>query len=204
RIGVVNGREDLVQVPTISSATSIVLKGLFMVLDYLFRDSCSFAEDYRVALQRSFAWTNQVPPDAPDAQGFFGRPHQRQRRSIRVKSEVLTVSFWCLNPAVAFSDLGDAVRSIVLTSGTLSPMASFSSELGVKFSIQLEANHVINKSQVWVGTVGAGPHGKKLCATFQQAETYTFQDEVGALLLHVCQVMTKGVLCFLPSYKVIP
>lgn len=36
----------------------------------------------------------------------------------------------------------------MLTSGTLSPMASFSSELGVKFSIQLEANHVINKSQV--------------------------------------------------------
>lgn len=27
-------------------------------------------------------------------------------------------------------------------------MDSFSSELGVKFSIQLEANHVINKSQV--------------------------------------------------------
>lgn len=27
-------------------------------------------------------------------------------------------------------------------------MSSFSSELGVKFSIQLEANHVINKSQV--------------------------------------------------------
>lgn len=119
-------------------------------------------------------------------------------------------------------------------------MGSFSSELGVKFSVQLEANHVINKSQVsrahsqqcsdtilwvrravlfkshltlsviidplspqvWVGTVGAGPHGRKLCATFQHTETYTFQDEVGALLLHVCQVMAKGVLCFLPSYKV--
>lgn len=40
------------------------------------------------------------------------------------------------------------MHSIVLTSGTLSPMDSFSSELGVKFSIQLEANHVINKSQV--------------------------------------------------------
>lgn len=55
-----------------------------------------------------------------------------------------------------------------------------------------------------MGTVGAGPHGKKLCATFQHAETYAFQDEVGALLLHVCQVMAKGVLCFLPSYKVNP
>uniref|UniRef100_A0A3P8S870 DNA 5'-3' helicase n=1 Tax=Amphiprion percula TaxID=161767 RepID=A0A3P8S870_AMPPE len=203
RTGVVNGRDDMVQVPTISTATSAVLKNLFMVLDFLYRDNCRFAEDYRVALQKSYAWTNQVPPDVPDAQGFFVRPRHRQHQSVRVKAEVLTLSFWCLNPAVAFSDLSGSVHSIVLTSGTLSPMGSFSSELGVKFSIQLEANHVINKSQVWVGTVGAGPQGKKLCATFQHTETYAFQDEVGALLLHVCQVMAKGVLCFLPSYKML-
>ncbi|XP_074536130.1 Fanconi anemia group J protein [Halichoeres trimaculatus] len=203
RVGVVNGKEDMVQVPTISSASSSVLKGLFVVLDFLFRDNSRFADDYRVALQRSYAWTNKVPPDVPDAQGYFVRPRQRQRQSVRVKTEVLTLSFWCLNPAVAFSDLSGSVHSIVLTSGTLSPMGSFSSELGVKFTIQLEANHVINKSQVWVGTVGAGPQGRKLCATFQHAETYAFQDEVGALLLHVCQAVTKGVLCFLPSYKML-
>ncbi|XP_044057768.1 Fanconi anemia group J protein isoform X2 [Siniperca chuatsi] len=202
-VGLVNGKEDMVQVPTISSATSAVLKSLFMVLDFLYRDNSRFAEDYRVALQKSYAWTNQVSPDVPDAQGFFVRPRHRQRQSIRVKTEVLTLSFWCLNPAVAFSDLSGSVHSIVLTSGTLSPMGSFSSELGVKFSIQLEANHVISKSQVWVGTVGAGPQGRKLCATFQHAETYAFQDEVGALLLHVCQVVAKGVLCFLPSYKML-
>lgn len=40
RVGVVNGKEELVPVPTISSATSAVLKGLFMVLEYLFKDSC--------------------------------------------------------------------------------------------------------------------------------------------------------------------
>nr|XP_046244527.1 Fanconi anemia group J protein [Scatophagus argus] len=203
RVGFVNGREDMVQIPTISSATSAVLKSLFMVLDFLYRDNCRFAEDYRIALQKSYAWTDQVPPDVPDAQGYFVRPRQRKRQSVRVKAEVLTLSFWCLNPAVAFSDLSGSVQSIVLTSGTLSPMGSFSSELGVKFSIQLEANHVINKSQVWVGTVGAGPQGRKLCATFQHTETYTFQDEVGALLLHVCQVVAKGVLCFLPSYKML-
>ncbi|KAM4566166.1 Fanconi anemia group J protein [Odontesthes bonariensis] len=203
RVGVVNGKEDMVQVPTISSPTSIVLKNLFMVLDFLYRDNCRFAEDYRVALQRNYAWTNQVPPDVPDAQGFLVRPRPRDRKNMRVKTEVLTLSFWCLNPAVAFSDLSGSVHSIVLTSGTLSPMGSFSSELGVKFTIQLEANHVINKSQVWVGTVGAGPQGRRLCATFQHAETFAFQDEVGALLLHVCQVMAKGVLCFLPSYKML-
>ncbi|KAG7479203.1 Fanconi anemia group J isoform X1 [Solea senegalensis] len=202
RVGLVNGKEDMVQIPTVTSTTSSVLKNLFMVLDFLFRDNCRFAEDYRVALQRNYAWTNQVPPDAPDAQGFFARPRHRQRQS-KVKAEVLSLSFWCLNPAVAFSDLSGVVHSIVLTSGTLSPMGSFSSELGVQFTIQLEANHVINKSQVWVGTVGAGPQGRKLCATFQHAETYAFQDEVGALLHHVCQVVAKGVLCFLPSYKML-
>uniref|UniRef100_A0A8C2Z9V1 DNA 5'-3' helicase n=1 Tax=Cyclopterus lumpus TaxID=8103 RepID=A0A8C2Z9V1_CYCLU len=202
--GSINGKEEMVQVPTISSATSIVLKNLFMVLGFIYssEDNCRVAEDYRIALQKSYAWTNHVPPDMPDAQGFV-RPHHRQRQSARVKTEVLTLSFWCLNPAVAFSDFRKSVHSIVLTSGTLSPMGSFSSELGVKFSIQLEANHVINKSQVWVGTVGEGPQGRKLRATFQHTETYAFQDEVGALLLHVCQVVAKGVLCFLPSYKML-
>ncbi|XP_068441804.1 Fanconi anemia group J protein isoform X2 [Clinocottus analis] len=201
---IINGEEIVVMFPIISSATSMVLKNLFMVLGFMYADdNCRVAEDYRVALQKSYAWTNRVPADTPDARGFFVRPHSRQRQSARVRTEVVTLSFWCLNPAVAFSDFSKSVHSIVLTSGTLSPMGSFSSELGVKFTIQLEANHVINKSQVWVGTVGSGPHGRKLCATFQNTETFIFQDEVGALLLHVCQVVAKGVLCFLPSYKML-
>ncbi|XP_057207305.1 Fanconi anemia group J protein isoform X3 [Triplophysa rosa] len=200
RIGLVKGREEFVQVPTISSNTQSMLKSLFMVLEFLFRHNCRFAGDYRVALQQSYMWTTQ--PDLPDSQGFFTRP-QRRRQSTRKKTLVHTLSFWCLNPAVAFSDLSESLRSIVLTSGTLSPMGSFSSELGIKFSIQLEASHVISKSQVWVGTVGAGPQGRKICATFQHAETFAFQDEVGALLLQVCHTVKRGVLCFLPSYKML-
>ncbi|XP_072313224.1 Fanconi anemia group J protein [Eucyclogobius newberryi] len=194
-------KEEIVELPTISSASSTVLKSLFMVLGFLYRGSGSFADDYRVALQRSYVWSNQAPPDVPDANGFIVRRHRQ--RSARVKMEVLSLSFWCLNPAVAFSDLSGNVHSVVLTSGTLSPMGSFSSELGVNFTIQLEANHVINKSQVWVGTVGAGPQGRKLYATFQHTETYAFQDEVGELLLHVCRAVSKGVLCFLSSYKIL-
>ncbi|XP_057694697.1 Fanconi anemia group J protein isoform X2 [Corythoichthys intestinalis] len=194
-----NGKEEMMPVTTISSSTSSTLKGLFMVLDFLYRDNCRYSEDYRVALQKTYSGMSKAPPRRrSDVQGFMAQPGQR----FRAKTGSLTLSFWCLNPAVAFSDISSTVHSIVLTSGTLSPMGSFSSELGVKFSIQLEANHVINKSQVWVGTVGVGPQGRKLCATFQHAETYAFQDEVGALLLHVCKVVPKGVLCFFPSYTV--
>nr|XP_028563968.1 Fanconi anemia group J protein isoform X5 [Podarcis muralis] len=198
KVNLFNGGEELVSVPIISPSTQIMLKGLFMVLGYLFKENHRFAEDYRVALQQAYIWTNENPVDTPDENGFFARSKRRSRQ----KTAVHTLSFWCLNPAVAFSDMCGNVRSVVLTSGTLSPMDSFSSELGVKFSIQLEANHVIRNSQVWVGTVGAGPKGRSLCATFQHAETFDFQDEVGELLLSVCQTIGQGVLCFVPSYKV--
>uniref|UniRef100_A0A8C2U5W3 DNA 5'-3' helicase n=1 Tax=Coturnix japonica TaxID=93934 RepID=A0A8C2U5W3_COTJA len=194
------GKEELVEIPIVSSATQIVLKGLFMVLFYLFKDNSRFADDYRVALQQTYAWTNENQPDVSDSSAFFTKT--KHKRNLRHKTVVHMLNFWCLNPAVAFSDLND-VRTIVLTSGTLSPMDSFSSELGVKFSIQLEANHVIRNSQVWVGTIGAGPNGRKLCATFQHTETFEFQDEVGALLLSVCQKVGQGILCFLPSYKLL-
>lgn len=54
----------------------------------------------------------------------------------------------CFFHLKVFSEIGSEARCIVLTSGTLSPMTSFSSELGIKFPIQLEANHVIANSQV--------------------------------------------------------
>ncbi|MEE6520206.1 hypothetical protein FKM82_018027 [Ascaphus truei] len=144
KITMIHGQENVVKIPTLSPQTQMVLKGLFLVLDYLFRHNNRFAEDYRIALQQSYTWTNRQ--DIPDENGFFARP--RNRRSVRQKTMVYMLNFWCLNPAVAFSDLSGNVRTIVLTSGTLCPMGSFSSELGVKFSIQLEANHVVHKSQV--------------------------------------------------------
>ncbi|KAM7067532.1 Fanconi anemia group J protein isoform 1-T1 [Molossus nigricans] len=193
----IHGKEEAREVPIISASTQIMLKGLFMVLDYLFRQNSRFADDYKVAIQQTYCWINYT--DISDKNGLFTPPKNKKR--LRQKTAVHVLNFWCLNPAVAFSDINGKVWTIVLTSGTLSPMKSFSSELGVTFTIQLEANHVINNSQVWVGTIGSGPKGRNLCATFQHTETFEFQDEVGALLLSVCQTVSQGILCFLPSYK---
>ncbi|XP_006983290.1 Fanconi anemia group J protein [Peromyscus maniculatus bairdii] len=195
----VHGKEEAIQIPIISASTQIMLKGLFMVLDYLFRENSRFADDYKIAIQQTYSWTNQIA--VFDKNGVLALP--KNKKHSRQKIGVNVLNFWCLNPAVAFSDINNKVRTIVLTSGTLSPMRSFSSELGVTFNIQLEANHVISNSQVWVGTVGSGPQGRNLCATFQHTETFEFQDEVGMLLLSVCQTVSQGILCFLPSYKLL-
>ena len=42
---------------------------------------------------------------------------------------VTQLCLWALNPALAFRDVAEAARSVVLTSGTLAPMASFASEV---------------------------------------------------------------------------
>ncbi|XP_053425066.1 Fanconi anemia group J protein [Nycticebus coucang] len=199
KVSAIYGKEETREVPIISASTQIMLKGLFMVLDYLFRQNSRFADDYKIAIQQTYSWISET--NVSDKNMFFALPKNKKRS--RQKTAVHVLNFWCLNPAVAFSDINGKVRTIVLTSGTLSPMKSFSSELGVTFTIQLEANHVIKNSQVWVGTLGSGPKGRNLCATFQHTETFEFQDEVGTLLLSVCQTVSQGILCFLPSYKLL-
>jgi Fanconi anemia group J protein len=55
-----------------------------------------------------------------------------------------------------FKSLSEVARSVLLTSGTLSPLDSFSGELGLNFHIKLEAPHVVDMSrQVGVGQVVA-------------------------------------------------
>lgn len=51
-------------------------------------------------------------------------PEKKRKESVR------EIGFWCFNPGVCFRDLASLhVRSIILTSGTLSPMSSFGDEL---------------------------------------------------------------------------
>jgi len=57
-----------------------------------------------------------------------------------------------LNPALGFNfsrNEAEKPHNIILTSGTLSPLKSFESELMIEFPIKFENGHVINtKTQV--------------------------------------------------------
>lgn len=46
-----------------------------------------------------------------------------------VQGWAISLGLWCMSPAVAFSQVAKGARSIILTSGTLSPMDSFASEV---------------------------------------------------------------------------
>ncbi len=59
------------------------------------------------------------------------------------------------------------VHSIILTSGTLSPLGPLISELGIDFPVQLENPHIIKSNQVFVGVITSGPDGTPLNSSFQ-------------------------------------
>ncbi|VDO98118.1 unnamed protein product [Soboliphyme baturini] len=106
----------------------------------------------------------------------------------------ITVNFWCMNPAIVSVVFEIFARSVILASGTLAPLDTFESELGIPFQLKLEARHVLPPNRMWVGSISTGPNGYPLRATFKFTESFQFQDEIGYLLLHVCQEVPKGVL----------
>ncbi|XP_072075269.1 uncharacterized protein [Arachis hypogaea] len=166
--------------PHLSGMSVITLEGLFSSLTYFFSRNGSHMLDYQLALQRC------VRKDAVRAFGNWTH----------------TFSLWCLNPAVVFRDVADLSLSIILTSGTLSPMSSFSSELGVQFETNLEAPHVIDIcTQVWPAVISTGPGNYPLNASYKTADGYAFQDAVGRSLEEIFNIVPGGCLVFFPSYK---
>ncbi|XP_004499955.1 uncharacterized protein [Cicer arietinum] len=168
------------EAPRLSGMSVITLEGLFSSLSYFFSKNGSHMLDYQLALQRSVR--------KHDRRAFGNWTH--------------TLSLWCLNPEVVFRDVADLSLSVILTSGTLSPMTSFSSELGVKFETSLEAPHVIDvDSQVWPAIISTGPGNYPLNASYKTADGYAFQDAVGRSLEEIFKIVSGGCLVFFPSYK---
>lgn len=93
---------------------------------------------------------------------------------------------------------------MILTSGTLSPMGSFSSELGVRFDTCMEAPHVINtESQLLAAVISSGAGNIQLNASYKTSDSYTFQDSLGETLEEICKIVPGGALVFFPSYKLL-
>eukprot|EP00854_Cymbomonas_tetramitiformis_P019517 gene19517-23339_t len=105
-------------------------------------------------------------------------------------------ALWCLNPARVFKPIAELCRCVILTSGTLSPMESFSGELGCRIPLRLEAPHIIPERQLLVQAVGELGE-----LTYKTTNQPHFPTQLGRLLLQYCQRVPHGALCFLPSYS---
>jgi Rad3-related DNA helicase len=188
-----------------------VVSRLIQVVKMVHEESTDGGRDYRLVVKREHMSSANGGGGGGDA-GIRARllvaasdtPSGNPSSLGPLPDHFFTFSLWCLNPAVAFRKLEAPTHSIILTSGTLSPMDSFASELGTSFPIKLEAPHVVNMAkQVWAGAVGSGPTGEKLLATYQHTDKTAFQDAIGNTVLQACRTIPDGLLLFLPSYSLL-
>eukprot|EP00854_Cymbomonas_tetramitiformis_P002667 gene2667-3437_t len=210
---------------------------LAMVLQLMYKGGPEQCNDYRLVVSRrlqrvygaaALSAGGDSAPAAAIPDGMYGR-----LLSAGLQSSTWVVQFglWLLNPAVAFAEVQKAAHSVVVTSGTLSPTASFASELDTVFVSRLEAPHVVNVAKQFVAVarearrlvasiacivypltrLSAFPlklpmpcaGGFALSATFKNADTFPFQDHLGEVVQQTCEVVPHGVLVFLPSYSIL-
>lgn len=138
----------------------------------------------------------------------FTKGKLRQNASMRSGDESsgtpvseIGFEFWCLNSGVIFKELGEKCRSLILTSGTLSPVSSYALELGIPFGHTVEANHVIATHQLWAGVVPSSPSGMNLACTFSNLSKPEFQVQLGLSIIELVKAIPNGCLVFVPSYS---
>lgn len=166
-----------------SKSTVCRLESMGDILQQIFRDDRNpHAQYYRVHVQ-------EVQGNGMDS--FKGKGSR-------------TLSWWCFNPGIAmeqFSRLG--VGSIILTSGTLSPMDSFAEELKLDFPVRLENPHVISDNQIWAGVVPVGPSGYTFNSSYRIRDSIEYKQELGNAIVNFARVVPDGLLVFFPSYYIL-
>ncbi|XP_015071243.1 regulator of telomere elongation helicase 1 homolog isoform X2 [Solanum pennellii] len=166
-----------------SKSTVCRLESMGDILQQIFRDDGNpHAQYYRVHVQ-------EVQGNGMDS--FKGKGSR-------------TLSWWCFNPGIAmeqFSRLG--VGSIILTSGTLSPMDSFADELKLDFPVRLENPHVISDNQIWAGAVPVGPSGYTFNSSYRTRDSIEYKQELGNAIVNFARVVPDGLLVFFPSYYIL-
>lgn len=174
--------------PIISSSTKMTIENLMYTIRMI--TSKEYKNDYRACV---------IENTVKD----FKHISENAWMSVKkCEQRVRTLKLVCMNPGVAFSPLALNARCIILASGTLTPTTSFQSELGTSFTHVLNTGHVIPKEQVYATCIPKGPNGILLKANYQIVNTWQFQDELGQVLLDVCESIPHGILCFFSSYNV--
>ncbi|XP_077192063.1 regulator of telomere elongation helicase 1 isoform X2 [Paroedura picta] len=156
-----------------------------------FSPGCSVSKHYKVHIH-------------PDTGSQKKKPRTDLWNSPAAKKQGKVLSFWCFSPGYSMHELvRQGVRTIILTSGTLSPVSSFSLEMRIPFPVCLENPHVIDRHQIWVGIIPKGPDGCLLSSTYEKRFTDECLSSLGRTIGNLVRIVPNGLLIFFPSYPVL-
>ncbi|KAJ1899188.1 hypothetical protein LPJ66_002269 [Kickxella alabastrina] len=189
-------QQDKLTLKHLSAGLMRLLSGMVRVLKYT-SPASKYHHDYRIAKIKK-----------PNPEYRDKGPQRKRRRKSTLPPPppppfVNVMAFWALNPGVVFSEIASYSRSIILTSGTLSPLDSYESELQVYFASKLEASHVIDPARFSAMAIECGPSGLVLEGKYSTVDTFSFQDDVGQALCSIAASSPDGMLVFVTSYALL-
>ncbi|XP_019699354.1 regulator of telomere elongation helicase 1 homolog isoform X2 [Harpegnathos saltator] len=126
-----------------------------------------------------------------------------ESKKTTTKTDGKLISYWCFSPGFGMQQMVEqGVRSVVLTSGTLSPLKPFISELGIPIAVQLENPHIVTKEQVCVGVLSQGPDNHPLNSSYNTRNDPKYIASLGRTLYNFSCIVPHGLLIFFPSYPI--
>ena len=128
---------------------------------------------------------------------FFIRQENNNNRTLHI---------FCFNPGIGFNEIieSNELISIILTSGTLSPIDSLESELEIEFKIKLENGHIVNNKQINFCGLFSSPFNSKINFEFsyENRSNDNIKNELGKTLIKLCEITPGGILIFFTSFNV--
>jgi hypothetical protein len=179
-----------------------------------YQECIALSADYKAYVCLDESKDNPRPDNSYGNQVMYSN-NNGQGNSFSKNSKKRVLNYWAFTSGIAMEELRQlGIRSIILTSGTLSPLEHMHEEMRLPFRVKLENPHVIDSSQVWVGAVAKGMQGRQLNSSFTVRDTDEYKDEMGNSVEFICRTMQGkdatfhgpelkgGILVFFPSYGV--
>jgi Rad3-related DNA helicase len=116
------------------------------------------------------------------------------------------LKIFCYNPGLLFKEINDYFPyALILTSGSLKPFDILEKELGIKFDIILENEHIIKNDQFKFTIINKIIHNGnsyKLKLDLYNRNNDKMIESLGEIIFNLTKTNNKGgILVFFPSYK---
>lgn len=108
--------------------------------------------------------------------------------------------FSCLDASIAIKPILDYFNTVVITSGTLSPLDMYPKILNINPVIMTSLTMTLSRQCFLPMVVGRGNDQVALTSKWESREDSSVARNYGHLLLEMVKVVPDGVVCFFPSY----
>lgn len=111
------------------------------------------------------------------------------------------LQFACLDASIAIKPVLTRFQSVVITSGTLSPIDLYPTLLNLRAKVKKSLSMSIVRKSICPVIVTKGSDQSVITSQFSARNDPSVASNYGSLLLQLAQNVPDGIVCFFPSYQ---